>query len=257
MITIFKRGHNLAYILILNLLYPAVLGSIFYSVLSNISAFKIGVVEISCALMMISVIIFFSIDFLYTYLHDTYNSFHFIFDCILLFIIQGAFSSINFLAGNINSRRYCLYMFLTFLIFLVWDYPQRKELGKKFLNIIKLEFLICPAFLLLTWREKPGYLIPAIISIVGSLLMSKFFLVFYRNIEIGSNTNIQDRKTLSSESTRVAQISVAQNKKKAYPNYAKISFGALAVLVMITFKNGFKKGGGTISVTPVRKDRGD
>jgi hypothetical protein len=178
-----KKGSNLAYILILNLLYPAVLGSIFYSVFSNLGAFRVGTIEISCALMMISVVVFFSIDFLFTYLHDTYRSFHIFSDCVLLLVMQGAFSSINFLSGHVDSRRYCACMFITFLVFLIWDWLQRKELGKGYLNVLRLELLICPAFFFLAMRSNPGYFLPAALSITGAFFMVYLFLRFYRTRE--------------------------------------------------------------------------
>ena len=171
-----KKGSNLAYILILSLLYPAVLGSIFYSVFSNLSAFRIGVIEISCALMMVSVIVFFSIDFLFTYLPEEYNTFHFISDCVLLLVMQGAFSSINFLSGHNNSRRYCFYMLLTFLVFLLWDWLQRRELGERYVSILKLELILCSAFLLLTLKENSGHVIPSALSMIGALSMVRLFV---------------------------------------------------------------------------------
>src|ERR1051325_2148354 len=131
----FKRDANLAYLLMLNLLYPAVLGSIFYSVLGNLYSYdltKIGVPEFCCTAMMLSVVVFFSIDFVYTSLHEMYRIYEFIADCLILVVMQGAFDSINFLANHYRPQRFSGWMAVTFMIFAIWDYGKRKGMGQTF-----------------------------------------------------------------------------------------------------------------------------
>lgn len=237
MISVLKRGHNLAYILILNLLYPAVLGSIFYSVFSNLGTFRIGVTEISCGLMMVSVIIFFAIDFLYTYLHEKYSAFHFTSDCILLAMMQGAFNSINFLAGNVNSKVYCFYMALTFLVFVIWDFYQRDGLGKKFMKIIRLELVLVLIFISLGLRENSGYLLPAVVSVAGALSMTKFFLAFYLAKGQGGKESpaeiVIDTSVSRGEPTQAPLLKDA-NKTLSL---LKASLGATSVIIIFIFRN--------------------
>lgn len=231
MLLLFKRDHNLAYILILNLLYPAVLGSIFYSVFSNFAVFKIGVIEICCVLMMACVIVFFAIDFLYTYLHEKYSAFHFTSDCLLLLTMQGAFNSINSFAGHVNSRSYCLHMALTFLIFVAWDFLQRKGLGEIFMKIITLEVALALTFTVLSLRETPSYVLPATVSVLGTVLMSKYFLALCRPLRSGQRgTNT----TLSALPASVSptSLSVSGGVGSARPSSTQISVGMISMFII-------------------------
>ncbi len=95
--------------------------------------------------------------------------------------MQGAFASVNFLGGNTYVKKYCLYMALSFMIFVVWDTKQKDELGKGFKTTIIFEVILVVLYLWIATRERPGFLLPAIVSIVAALIMAFIFLTAYKS----------------------------------------------------------------------------
>lgn len=130
-----KKNFQFCYILITSLYYPAVLGAIFYSLIDcfpNVMEDKNNILYILAAL---SIMISFSVDFLYSYASRAfYSVIHFIFDLLIITLL---FCSYKALINGIKNSGPIPFFFIGFIfihiIFIIWDIffvPKDKGNGK-------------------------------------------------------------------------------------------------------------------------------
>lgn len=177
----FKKNENLLFVVMLNLFYPAVLGSIIYSVFGNLGTAEVpkwDEINFSCLVMMVSVITFFSIDYIYTSLQSTYGFLEFGGHVLLLVMMQGAFRSINFLASTPNPMHFSRYMAVTFAVFFIWDFAKREGIGGMFKYILSFEMIYALLFSFMGVVDT-GFLLPGLTSAVTATGAIGFFLSFY------------------------------------------------------------------------------
>lgn len=184
----FHKGQNLIYLLVVNLLYPAVLGSIFYSALGSASRHQWGLKEFSCLAMMLSVLVFYAIDYLYTCMHRKYTAFELCADLVLIFLMYCAFVSVNFLSGRTNVPAFSWAMSATFWIFSVWDLSKVTSIGAMSWWIVSYEIILTVIFASLAiWYH--GYWLVAAWSVFASGVMVATFTGFYlEQKELASKT---------------------------------------------------------------------
>lgn len=175
----FKANQNLLVILMLNLLYPAVLGSIFYSVLGNLQAITLGRVGATCLLMMTSVVILFSIDFLYTAIHERYRPVEFLADLVILVAMFNAFDAVNFLVHKPAPEHFCFWLGITFCIFVIWDIPRWSGLGPFAARLVVFEIFLALFFLIGSCVAFPIE-VDALVAILASLIIAALFTRIYR-----------------------------------------------------------------------------
>jgi hypothetical protein len=176
---VFNRAANLKQILIIQLAYPAVLGSIFYSVLSNISGFDFTVKDFPPLVMMICVVVFYSIDYLFAYVHSKYSYGKLLTDLIVILLMFFAFRAINIFIGAEDYRTFYLCMAATLLVFIVWDVGQFQWRSLSFWIILPFELIVFSGFAHAYMKELSPEL-GAVISAAGACVMIGVFNFFAR-----------------------------------------------------------------------------
>jgi hypothetical protein len=209
----FKVGQNLLMILMLNLLYPAVLGSIFYSVLGNLQSITVGKTEAISLVMMSSVVLFFSIDFLYTSVHEQYNIAEFLADVVVLIAMFNAFDSVNFLVHEPNAVRFCGSLSVTFTVFVIWDIVRRQAIGPMFTKIISFEIFLALAFFTAAYYRLP-LVVAATLSVVTSFMMATIFTNFYKDHKVRFAHMLSSRVDLALPSASTEEISTCPPKQE-------------------------------------------
>ncbi len=96
--SVIDRTQDRKKIIICDLVYPAVLGSIFYSVLSSLNNVDVAGGQWPFVVIMAAIISFYSIDFLYTKSHDRLGWPEFLAALAVVFLLHAAFDAVNFTA---------------------------------------------------------------------------------------------------------------------------------------------------------------
>lgn len=178
----FHSNQPLLRLLMHSLVYPSVLGSILYSVLSNLDALRLDHGHVACIVMMASIVIFYSIDFLTTYLKERYSVVGFVSDVLIIALMYGAFASINFLQrADIHVNVFCWCMTATFAIFMLVDSIHSSAYGRHFRRILVFEFILVVCFAIPAACRLPGRNgLVAILSLTTASAMVWFFSRMYR-----------------------------------------------------------------------------
>lgn len=178
----FQQNQPLLRLVLQTLIYPAVLGSIIYSVIGNLSEFRVSKDHATYMVMMVSVVGLYCIDFLVTYLKTTYTVVGWLSDVMVIGLMYGAFESVNFLeAKNVRVDLFCLLVSATFTIFVIVDWAHRESFGKNFLTSIVFEILSVVIFAFLALYDFRGReLTVAVFAFLASLSNGWLFVRMYR-----------------------------------------------------------------------------
>lgn len=175
-----KHKQNITSIFMLNLLYPAVLGSMLYSFFDTIAKFTFTYYNIMALLMLLAVLIFYSIDYIYTSVNERYGVIELVADFILLGLMYAAFNCIRFGENQCNIKNYSFYMCMTFVIFIIWDISRLDGLGDRFPRILKFE-----TFLFIIYIPpiafNLGITYSGVSAVIAAIGMLYIFVDFYNH----------------------------------------------------------------------------
>lgn len=122
-----RLSNNLStvyYLLITCLFYPAVLGSIFYTLLEGCYKPDLNLQGFLCISILVGILLCFCIDFLYTWVSKKYYSGKlFLSDIFILLLIVLAYR--NLMDGVVKNLRVDIFFicfFLMHMIFSIWDF---------------------------------------------------------------------------------------------------------------------------------------
>jgi hypothetical protein len=120
-----KNHSHLAYVLITSLYYPAILGTLIYTMLNSIATFD--TVNFSKNVIMIvasiGIVVSFTIDYLYTVsFKHSYSIKLFIFDIVILYLLLIAYNTLlhSIMVSN-NFSNFFVFYSLIHIVFLGWD----------------------------------------------------------------------------------------------------------------------------------------
>jgi len=113
----------MAYVLMTSLLYPAVLGTLFYNLLDDFSNIGQGLGKIIYVLASIGVVMHFSFDYVYTYASKhVYTYKLFVSDLVVLFCLFLSYKSLtDGLKSSGNIQVFYLGFIVMHCIFVLWD----------------------------------------------------------------------------------------------------------------------------------------
>ena len=175
------------------LVYPSVLGSALYSFFGNLSSFKLETNYVAYMMMMVSIIMVYSIDFLISFLKERYTLLSFASDVVVITLMYIAFASINFLERAPNVKAFCLCFAVTFAVFATIDFIQRKAYGKHFKRMFRFELFLVVTFLLLAVLKPPH---PqwwvAGLSVFTATFVVYFFAVMYHSSYLANDAEARD-----------------------------------------------------------------
>lgn len=122
------------YILMLNLIYPAVLGTIFYSLLQNIfnsSEWLFDRVEFFKIVFSMGIVCHYCVDFLYIFSFEVYGRFAFFVDLTVVVLLYRASAALVALSGpDYKTFFFCfLLIYMTFLPHEIMIWQRYKKAG--------------------------------------------------------------------------------------------------------------------------------
>lgn len=118
------KHKKIYYLLITSLFYPAILGSIFYTLLEGCYEIKSDLKSLLIIISLSGILISFCMDFLYTWVSKNhYTGKLFIADLSILLLIVLAYRNlIEGIVKNVYIGKFFLCFLLIHLIFLIWDF---------------------------------------------------------------------------------------------------------------------------------------
>jgi hypothetical protein len=190
----FQANQNPLRIWIQLLVYPSVLGSVLYSFFGNLNAFTLDSIHAACMLMMVSIIMVYSIDYVTSFLKERYTLASLISDAAVVTLMYIAFASINFLERAPNVEAFCLCFCGTFAVFSAIDYRHRKAYGRHFKRIFWFEIFLVAAYLLLAVIRPPQqHWWVAGLSAVTSTFVVYFFAVMYHSSYLANKADQNEK----------------------------------------------------------------
>lgn len=181
-----KRNENLWSILTFNLIYPAVLGTLLYTMIDAVAVSEVGRDNVGLRLLAsLSILVFYTIDYLFSYLHTTYKVREFVMHTM---VIGSLFVSVRMLGiggtAITAGDHYLFWLAITVAVFAIWDlihlvYNQlRAAIG---MRTVIIEIVMAVVFFACA-HVRLQLLPSVIVSWIGCLIMLINFVDWYRKI---------------------------------------------------------------------------
>jgi hypothetical protein len=184
----FQEKQSLLRVAMQTLVYPAVLGSIIYSVFGNFEQFGVIKNHLALVIMMLSIVIFYCVDFLTTYLKSNYSILGIFSDVLIIGLMYAAFESINFIQyPMIRLDLFCACMAATFLVFVIVDCFHRHAYKNYFIKIIIFEVFLVLSFgtlAVVTFSGEEWWIagLSTVTSATMVTIFSKMYQVHYSGV---------------------------------------------------------------------------
>ena len=156
--------------LMIELFYPAVLGTIFYSLFPLIQQYEAVSRNLLAFITVVALLFHFCADFIYTYVSSRYNLITFIADIVILYLFALSFDSINYISAPPNYPKISFCMFIIYLIFVIWDVSVKRE-KEYFIKLIVFEVTFTMIFFLIWLNYLPPIILPITIFSAGVMLL--------------------------------------------------------------------------------------
>lgn len=127
------RLHSLNF----NLLYPAVLGTIFYNLLPALASISGSSIKDAKLWICIAIVFHFAIDYVFVRLVKPYPWFSFLIDLVVLFLLFLAYDALNFSSQKsvpsvpIEVRQFSWALSGVYVAFILWARLMRHEIGRQ------------------------------------------------------------------------------------------------------------------------------
>jgi hypothetical protein len=177
----FQENQSLLRVAMQTLVYPAVLGSIIYSVIGNFEHVEVTKSHLAFAILMLSVVTFYCIDFLTTYLKASYSSLGLFSDVLIIGLMYTAFESINFIQySKVRLGLFCGCMAATFLVFVVVDCFHRHAYKNYFVRVILFEAFLVASFATLAVVRFSGeeWWVAGLSTVTAATMVTIFFKMY-------------------------------------------------------------------------------